>query len=282
MAFSTIYPYRKGFKTQCKKGCSAIKRYESSDNRIWSNDVLQRSIGLRDKLTCNEINQFTNDDSSSSSEINQLVADIKQKDAELDKIHSMYTALLKKLKDMEQANKSSKVLEIQADDETFNDVQDHETVKVRTEKYEEIIKERDELKLELSKMSNVEELLKKLKMRAEEADQMEKEIIKLKKDLQQCEHGGSGDRLKIEPNRVNSDTQCNQCQQYIAELRESRSMLEFKERKCIEIEAERNFWMQRAEMIRCMEAELILYKVMDFPLNNYLINVSMMILADQI
>lgn len=262
MAFSTIYPYRKGFKSQCKKGCSAIKRYESSDNRIWSNDVLQRSIGLRDKLTCNEINQFISDDNSSSSKINQLIADIKQKDEELDKIHNMYTALSKKLKDMEQANKSSKLFDtVQTNEETAN-VQKPETVKTRTEKYEEIIKERDELKLELSKMSNVEKLLKKLKMRAEEADLMEKEINKLKNDLQQCGHSGSGDRLKIEPNRVNSDTQCNQCQQYATELKESRSMLELKERKCIEFEAERNFWMQRAEMIRCMEAELILYKVM--------------------
>ncbi|XP_070507571.1 girdin-like [Chironomus tepperi] len=265
MAFSTIYPYRKGFKSQCKKALPAIKRYESSDNRIWSNDVLQRSIGLRDKLTCNELNQFMSD-GSSSSDINSLIDEIKQKDEELDKIHNMYKALSKKLKDMEQGTKSSKVFEIQADDETADNSQqtaklnDKETVKARTEKYEEIIKERDELKLELSKLSNVEELLKKMKIRADEADQMEKEIAQLKNDLQKCGHGGSGDRLKIEPTRVNSDTQCSQCQQYVAELRESRSMLELKEQKCIEFEAERNFWKQRAEMIRCMEAELILYK----------------------
>jgi len=266
MAFSTIYPYRKGFKTQCKKGASAIKRYGSADIRIWSNDVLQRSIGLRDKLTCNEINQFMTDDNSSS-EIDKLVADIKQKDEELDKIHSMYKEMSKKLKDMEQANKSGKIFEIQANDikqevvDSKSNDEDYETVKKRTEKYEEIIRERDELKLELDKMANVEDLLKKMKMRADEADQMEKEINQLKNDFQRCGHGGSGDRIKVEPTRANSDTQCNQCQQYIAELRESRSLLEVNQRKCVEIEAERNFWMQRAEMIRCMEAELILYKV---------------------
>ncbi|CAG9806856.1 unnamed protein product [Chironomus riparius] len=259
MAFSTIYPYRKGFKSQFKKGSSTIKRYESADTRIWSNDVLLRSIGLRDKLTCNEINQFTCDENSSF-EIGRLVTEIKQKDEELDKIHSMYKVMSKKLKDMEQANKSSKVFELQDDQDTIEVVEDYETVKKRTEKYEEIIKERDELKLELSKMANVEDLLKKMKIRADEADQMEKEIKQLKNDLQRCGHGGSGDRLKIEPNRVNSETQCSQCQKFIVELRESRSMLELKERKCIEFEAERNFYMQRAEMIRCMEAELILYK----------------------
>lgn len=260
MAFSSINFYRKGYKLPCKKNSASVKRYFSADKRIWSNDSIQKSMGLHDILTCIDLNSFNSD---SSSEVAELLEQIKQKDHELEQIHMMYNSLAKNFKNMEEPNNDDKKYLVQSEDIKHKDKTNDqfESVKQRTEKYEEILKERDELKQELSKVAHLEDLLKNLKMRAEEADKMEQEIYKLKSDLQKCGHGASGDKLKIEPTRVSSDLQCNKCQEYVAELKQSSSMLEMRERKCSEIEAERNFLLQRAEMIRCMEAELILYKV---------------------
>lgn len=131
-------------------------------------------------------------------------------------------------------------------------------IKERANKYEDAIKERDSFKDQLCKLCGVENLLKKLKSRADDADQMEDEIDKLKRDLQRLSTGASGDKIRI---AKNSDAACAQCERYKTELEASKSLQQLEEKKFAEIEAERNFLRERARTIELMEAELILYKV---------------------
>jgi hypothetical protein len=64
-------------------------------------------------------------------------------------------------------------------------------IKDRADLYESVVKERNTLKDQLCKMVGVEDLLKRLKKRADEADKFEAEITKLKRDLQRS--GAAGD-----------------------------------------------------------------------------------------
>ena len=123
--------------------------------------------------------------------------------------------------------------------------------------YENVVKERNALKAQLCKMSCVEELLKKLKKRADEADELEDQVCCLKREIQRSANGGAGDKSS----KCQMESACNQCQQYSSKLCQTNSMLDDEIKKCNKIQAEINFLKARVRSIDVMEAELILYKV---------------------
>ena len=83
-----------------------------------------------------------------------------------------------------------------------------EQIKNRADMYDEVVKERNNLKDQLCKMVGVEELLKKLKKRADDADVMEVEIEKLRRELQR--YGAAGDDAP----KNRSKSACRQCHDY--------------------------------------------------------------------
>lgn len=128
----------------------------------------------------------------------------------------------------------------------------------RGQTLEEVTKERNKLKETLCKIMGVSDLLRKLRERADEADQMESEINKLKRELQRCGYGAAGDNL---PKRHDVKSECNQCEKYADDLSNSESVLEIEIKKSSEMEAERNFLRERVRASEVTEAECLLYKV---------------------
>lgn len=128
----------------------------------------------------------------------------------------------------------------------------------RAEFLEEIVKERNKLKTTLCKIMSVSSVLEKLRTRADEADGMEAEINKLKRDLQRCGcgYGIAGDiGAKKRP-----ETACKQCNKFADELSRSESVLDNEIKKSTEIEAERNFLREQIRTLEVKDAQLILYK----------------------
>jgi DNA repair exonuclease SbcCD ATPase subunit len=261
MAYSTIYPHKKIFESQSKRSDATLRQYPSADPRVWNDDRFQRSIGLQDVLTRGHQPRNQNTDNLNREEllkeIDRLMQEIKHKNNELDKIHNLYKETSKKLKDMEGVNQESQKYRTQLR-ESEAELKRLSEIHTQNDDDKETIKS---LREQIEKISKVDGAMKKLKERADEADQMETEISQLKRELQKCGHGASGDKIKIPTSQVDSETRCQQCQLYRNELNASRSMLETEEKKNVEVEAERNFLRNRFRMIEVMEAELILYKV---------------------
>lgn len=130
-------------------------------------------------------------------------------------------------------------------------------IKNRSDLYDGVVKERNALKDQLCKMSGVDDVLRKLKKRADEADKMEEKVTKLERELQRFGYGPAGD--EIPKRRV--DSACKQCHKYANDLHRSETMLDAEIQKNVKTEAEANFLRTRVRTIDVMEAELILYKV---------------------
>lgn len=128
-------------------------------------------------------------------------------------------------------------------------------IKNRDEMFDNVVSERNQLKNQLCKMAGISDVLRKLKSRADEADQMEQEVDRLKRELQRF--GASGDHAP----KKRVESACKQCHKYADEIARSESSLEAEIRKNVSMEAERNFLRERVRTIEVMEAELILYKV---------------------
>lgn len=105
-------------------------------------------------------------------------------------------------------------------------------------------------------MQGVEEILNKLRARADEADRMEEQIARLTRNLQRCNLGASGDESP-QP-RVRSA--CKQCSNYADEVHQIKSRLDSEIQNNISTEAERDFLRQRVRALDVREAEMILYK----------------------
>lgn len=215
------------------------------------------------------------------------------KDVELDKIHKLFKQASKKLEDMNDIIKDNRKFESQLKDSEIQlqklkenqqekeekikrmnremeELKCNSSVQMETEQafneiknratmFDEVVKERNILKNQLCKMIGISDVLQKLKTRADESDQMEQEIAKLKRELQRCGYGAAGDDI---PKRRFTSA-CRQCQKYADELGIRESTLEAEIKKNVETEAERNFLRERVRAIDVMEAELILYKVKD-------------------
>ncbi|KAG5670929.1 hypothetical protein PVAND_001158 [Polypedilum vanderplanki] len=259
MSHSTTKSHIKLIETK-KKSEAALKNYNSADLRLWSSDKYERSLGLQDVLTRQpqKINTENLNKEELIKEIDKLLLLIKKKDDEIDKLHKMYKSVSKKLKEVEDVNKDSNQkyqTMLKESEEKLKRLSDIQT----QNNDEEIIKT---LRAQLENFSNVDSLMKKLQERANEADRMESEINNLKRDLQKCGHGASGDKIKVTQSQIDnfSAMQCSQCQLYKNELNDSKSLLDMQEKRNIESEAEINFLKNRMRMIEVMEAELILYK----------------------
>lgn len=209
----------------------------------------------------------------------------QKKDVELDKIHTLYKQTSQKLETMNDVirknqgyeaklrdselqiqrlsfENSEKEEKLKSIEESFSQISSESSgvLEIRhksSELYENIVRERDELKAQLCKISGVENLLKKLKKRADEADELEQKVECLKRELQQCGYGAAGDKGTV--NRVKSC--CKQCQEYSVELDRTNYILGEEIKKCNKSQAEVNFLRARVRTIDVMEAELILYKV---------------------
>lgn len=132
-------------------------------------------------------------------------------------------------------------------------------IRNREKKLEEFERERNAMKDQLCRMAGAEDLLRKLKKRADEADLMEQEISQLKRELQK-----SGKNQYDKHPAVSETTKvkgCPVCENSSDALENSKAVLDAEIRRSNEIEAERNFLREKARTIDVMEAELILYKV---------------------
>jgi hypothetical protein len=134
-----------------------------------------------------------------------------------------------------------------------------QAIKDRAAMLEEVEKDRNALKDQLCRMVGVEDLLRKLKKRADEADLMEQEIVRLKRELQKSGKTQSDSRPTTkETSKILS---CPNCVKISDDLESSEAALAAEIKRSNEIEAERNFLRQKTRTIDVLEAELILYKV---------------------
>jgi hypothetical protein len=188
----------------------------------------------------------------------KLLLELAQKNVELDNMHQMYKTSSQKLESLEEVTKENqKYQNLLRESET--QLKDQRAIVAKLDKEKEEMQkitggmiDKNVLKSQLKKLDGVENLLEKLKVRAEEADKMEKEIEILRLEVQNYKSGASGDKIRLESVQSEIDTQ-----------------------KFIELEAERNFLRQKIRSIDVLEAEWILYKVKNFhsflPLQFYLI-----------
>ena len=130
-------------------------------------------------------------------------------------------------------------------------------IKNRSEMLDGVVKERNKLKANLCKMMGISELLRKLRLRADEADEMETEIGRLNRELQRCGYGAAGDNVQ----KKRAESACKQCDKISDDLSRSESVLNNEIKKNSEVEAERNFLREKVRTSEVVEAEKILYKV---------------------
>ena len=126
-----------------------------------------------------------------------------------------------------------------------------EKLQNRSQMLDDVIKERNILKDQLCKMAGIEALLKKLKSRADDADRLEQEIIRLR----------NGKNVKVEEFSSHQDKDQNHDKHRYSEIEFAQTEQHIDSHRYSEIEAERNFLKQKLKMMDTMEAELILYKV---------------------
>lgn len=130
-----------------------------------------------------------------------------------------------------------------------------EEIKSRANLLDGVVKERNALKEQLCKMIGISEVLRQLKERADQADCMEQEIEKLKRELQR--NGASGDAQS----KKRPDSGCKHCHKFCDDLERTQCMLQCEIDKNVQTEAERNFLRERVRALDITEAELIFYKV---------------------
>lgn len=116
--------------------------------------------------------------------------------------------------------------------------------KIKSEISDAAVEERNKMNENLSKMMGISQLLGKLRARADQADEMALEIIKLKQERHSWENG---DELP----KKRDESACRQCDKYFADFRRIKT----------ESEAERNFHRDRIHSLEVARAEFILYKV---------------------
>jgi chromosome segregation ATPase len=184
----------------------------------------------------------------------------QDKDVELDKMHKMFKQTSKQVDDMNGVLASNQKYEEKLKSSEIELKRLKEDLEKRDEPYEKVVSERNELKSHLCQLAGVEELLRKLKARADEADRLELELANLSRSYQRLGPGAAGDELSVK--RVQSA--CKQCHKYANELAQSESMLEAEIKRNDDQEAERRFLRERVRSIDVMEAELILFKVCNF------------------
>lgn len=138
----------------------------------------------------------------------------------------------------------------------FERTQSWEETKKRSEMFDGVLNERNALQEQLCKMYGISNVLRKFKTRADEADIMEQEIHKLRRDLKKASIG-AGD----ESSRTRVKSFCDQCRKNSEELEKYDSMLETEIQKNVSSEAEKNFLRERVRMMDVMQAELLCYKV---------------------
>jgi DNA repair exonuclease SbcCD ATPase subunit len=180
-------------------------------------------------------------------------AQVRESEEMIQKLSGENSEKDEKLKDLEE-----RLSEMSFGSATASDIDSSwSKLKQQAEDYENLLNERNELKAQLSKISGVEDLLKKLKIRADDADKLEQKVEHLERELQRCGYGAAGDKAVL--NRIRSS--CKYCQQYSVEINRANCMLESEIKKCNKFQAEINFLRGRVRNIDIMEAEFILYKV---------------------
>jgi hypothetical protein len=234
MAFTSLEPFLKPITQLEKRSDAALRKYPSSDARAWTSDKIGKSNLIHDIIT------------TSSTRSNAKVMQ-----NELEKMHTLYKDTSKKVGVMEEAAKESQNL-IRMSQEIIEQ-KDSEIKQVKNAKCEEnekLAKDCAIMKEKLKHFNGIEERMKCIKKRADEAARLEQEICKLKNELKNCAPKSS----------TKQSSPCNKCQTYLDDLERMKKASTCDEKKISEIVAERNFLRQKAKNIDTLEAELILYK----------------------
>lgn len=259
MAYDALHQYLKQAKPLEKRSDAALRKYTNADHRAWTADRNERSILIRDIVArpstakyCTINNDVGDVDLRrvSNDECIQKMAELQK---ELDKMHTLYKEQSQKLEAYDSQDNQINLRELE-DKIKAQDARIKQLEEEKSEEYENFEKEQDALRDQLKCMKEVEERMKNLMERADEADRMEQEIINLKRELEKCTPGETGDKTK-------NDTQsCGQCQINQEELHKIKVINDGVEKRNSEITAERNFLRQQSRTSDVLEAELILYK----------------------
>lgn len=175
--------------------------------------------------------------------------ELKNSDEKFKKLNNEHQAKEDKIKQL-----AGELEKLKCDSGPIDMAKQLEDMKNKAGKYEEVLKERNDFKAQLCRMKGIDEVLNKLKKRADEADRMQEEIDKLTRELQR--RGAAGD----EAPKQRVESACKQCRRYAEDLSRVESLLEAEIQKNVATEAERNFLRQRVRGMDVLEAELILYK----------------------
>lgn len=260
MAYDALHQYLKHAKPLEKRSDAALKTYTNTDHRAWTADKKERSFLIRDIVTRphsvkNEIVGDVDIRRVSNDECIQKMAELQK---ELDNLHILYKEASKRIETFEAASQDNQKTRISLHESQEKIKAQDSCIKQlemeKSEEYDRIVRERDALIDQLSSMKGVEERMRDLMERADEADCMEQEIIKLKRELEKCKCNKSCDKTK------NVSKSCDQCPMYEEELQEIKNINCGIEKKNSEIMAERNFLRQKSRSNDLLEAELILYK----------------------
>lgn len=259
MAYDALHQFLKHTKPLEKRSDAALKTYANTDHRAWGRDKNERSFLIRDIITrrpssvnCCNTNEIVGDIRRvSNDECIQKMAELQK---ELDKLHILYKEASKKLETFEEESQDNKKTLINhRESQATIEAQDSRIKQLEQEKseeYDRLVRERDALRTQLD---GVAERMKCLMNRAEEADRMEQEIIKLKIEVEKCIPGDSGDKIR-------KSSQCDHCQIHLEELEKLKNINDCVEKRSSEIIAERNFLRQKSRTSDVLEAERILYK----------------------
>lgn len=130
-------------------------------------------------------------------------------------------------------------------------------IKNRSQMLDDVVQERNKLKENLCKMMGFSEILHRMRDRANQADLLETEVDKLRRELERIGYGAAGDSAP----KKRPETSCKQCDKIADDLSRSEGVLENALKKLSCFEAERNILRERVRALEVMEAEYILYKV---------------------
>lgn len=234
MAYTSLHPFLKPITQSEKRSDAAIRKYPSTDARAWTSDKIGKSNLIHEIITTPSTRNNARE--------------------ELEKIHTLYKDTSKKVVVMEEANKETQnLLRISQEIIKNKDSEIKQVKNAKCEDNEKLVKECTALKEQLKKFDGIDDHMKRLKQRADEADRLEQENCRLKKELQNCANKPSREIVK-EP------SSCNQCQSNLEDLQRLKEASAGDEKRHSEVLAERNFLRQKTRNIDLLEAELILYK----------------------
>jgi hypothetical protein len=237
MAYTSLEPFLKPITQLEKRSDAALRSYPSTDARAWTSDKIGKSNLIHEIITTPSTRN-----------------NAKEMKDELEKIHTLYKDTSKKVGVMEDAAREShNLLRISQEIIKQKDYEIKQVKSAKCEDNEKLVKECAALKQQIKKFDGIDDHIKRLKHRADEADHLEQENCKLKNELKNC-------AVKPSKENVKQLSSCNQCQLNFEDLQRLKEARAGDEKRHSEVLAERNFLRQKTRNIDLLEAELILYK----------------------